>query len=232
MGGLVKLLGIERGTNTEGNTLAEKNIVRKSSNATVVDLGLRWCVSICATREFLKRSTYLDEGHGVQAVLGSDLEADCVAALGVPGGLGAGLNLAVDLVVVASGEDAQIVSGGDSSAISGGLEADSGAVAGNLGLLYIVTSRGTGEEALVADNGINVGSGALEEVKEGTAVEVGLLEVKVELGTPSLVGRQVVEDTLRLETLGQIISKLDLGLESAVGVPRLGEGQACSRPKH
>jgi len=40
VGGLVKLLGIERGTNTEGDTLTEEDVVGNGSDTTVVDLGL------------------------------------------------------------------------------------------------------------------------------------------------------------------------------------------------
>jgi hypothetical protein len=38
--GLVQVLGIERGTETEGDTGAEKDVVGQSGNTTVVDLGL------------------------------------------------------------------------------------------------------------------------------------------------------------------------------------------------
>lgn len=40
VGGLVQLLGIERGTNAEGDTGAEKDIVGDGSDTTVVDLAL------------------------------------------------------------------------------------------------------------------------------------------------------------------------------------------------
>lgn len=40
VGGLVKLLGIERGTNTEGDALTEENVVGNGSDTTVVDLAL------------------------------------------------------------------------------------------------------------------------------------------------------------------------------------------------
>lgn len=132
--------------------------------------------------------TNLSERDGVQAVLAGNLEADRVTALGVPDGLGRGLDLAVDLVVVAGGEDAQVVGGGDGGAVLGSDIADGGAVAGDGGLLDVVTGRGTGEEALVADDGVNVGGGALEEIEEGAAVEGGLLEGEVELGAGAVGG--------------------------------------------
>ena len=174
-------------------------------------------------------TTYLEERDGVQAVLGGDLKADRVAALGVPGGLGAGLDLAVDLVVVAGGEDAQVVGGGDGRAVGRGLKADSGAVASDGGLLHIIASRGASEETLVADHGVDVGGGALEKVEEGAAVEVGLLEVQVELSTAGLRRWQEAEDTLSLKALGEVVGHLDLGLERVGRVPRLREGQTFAR---
>lgn len=41
MGGLVELLGIERGSNTEGDTRAEEDVVCDGGNTAVVDLGLK-----------------------------------------------------------------------------------------------------------------------------------------------------------------------------------------------
>lgn len=40
MGGLVELLGVERATETQGDALAEEDVVGKGSNTTVVDLDL------------------------------------------------------------------------------------------------------------------------------------------------------------------------------------------------
>ncbi len=40
MGGLVKLLGVEGSTNTEGNARSEKDVVGSSRNTAVVDLEL------------------------------------------------------------------------------------------------------------------------------------------------------------------------------------------------
>lgn len=46
MGSLVEVLGIERGTETKSAAGAELDVVGESSNAAVVDLGLRVWVSI------------------------------------------------------------------------------------------------------------------------------------------------------------------------------------------
>lgn len=40
VGGLVKLLGIERGTNAESNTRAEEDVVGDGGDTAVVDLAL------------------------------------------------------------------------------------------------------------------------------------------------------------------------------------------------
>lgn len=131
-------------------------------------------------------------------------------------------------MVVAGGEDAQVVRGGDGGAVLGGEVADSGAVAGNGGLLNVVAGRGTGEETLVTDNGVDVGGGALEEVEEGSAVEGRLLEGKVELDALVLGGGQEREDALGLEALGERVGELHLGVEGVGRVPGLGQGKACA----
>lgn len=176
-----------------------------------------------------RKKTNLGEGDGVNAVLAGDLEADGVAGLGVPGGLGTGLDLAVDLVVVGSGKGAQVVGGGDGGAVLGSDVADGGAVAGQGSLVDIIAGAGTGQEALVADNGIDVGGRALEQVEEGAAVEAGLLEEQVELGALGGGGGQEVEETLELEALGERVADLDLGVQGVGGVPGLGQGQAYGR---
>lgn len=174
-------------------------------------------------------ATNLGERDGVEAVLGSDLEADSVSGLGVPGSLGTGLGLAVDLVVVGGSEGAQVVGGSDGGGVAETGVAESGAVAGEGTLLDVKAGRGTSEETLMADNGIDVGNGALEQVEEGAAVEDVLLEVQVELGALGLVARQEAEDTLSLEALGDAVSQLNLGLQGVGSVPGLGDGKACDK---
>lgn len=233
MGSLVELLGIERATKTQGDTLTEEDVVGKSGNTTVVDLDLLLRKELVSNKELIGMTfsgkTNLGKGDGVNAVLAGNLKANGVAGLGVPGGLGTSLDLAVDLVVVRSGKGAQVVSGGDGGAVLRGDVADSGAVAGQGSLVDIIASAGTGKETLVADDGIDVGGGALEEVEEGTAVEAGLLEEQVELGTLGGGGGEEVEETLKLEALGEGVVDLNLGVEGVGGVPGLGQSQAYKR---
>jgi len=176
--------------------------------------------------------THLSERRGVQLVLAGNLQADSVASLGVPGGLGTSLNLGVDTVVVASREEAQVVGSGDGSGVLGKAVANSSRVLGDGGLLDIVASLSTDEEALVAENGIEVGSGSLEEVEESTGVQVGLLEVEVQLGTLGLGAWQVLGDDFGLQTLGDVVVQLKLGLKGVGGGPCLGEGEAWAGTNH
>jgi hypothetical protein len=235
VGSLVKVLGIEGGTEAESDTGAEEDVVSQSGNTTVVDLGLKWekiarLVVIPNIETFHPETyeTYLGEGRGVQAVLAGDLEADGVAGGGVPGSLSTGLDLSVDTVVVASGEERQVVAGSDGSGVLGNAVADSSGVLGDSSLVDVVATLSTDEESLVAENGVEVSGRAVQEVEEGTGVQVGLLEVEVELGTLGLLSGQVLGEDLSLEALGDVVVKLELGVESVGSGPRLGESKAWS----
>lgn len=176
--------------------------------------------------DFLVLNTHLGEGRGVKAVLASNLEADGVAGLGVPGGLSTSLNLSVDAVVVAGGEDGQVVGSGDGSRVLGNAVADGSGVLGDGGLLDVIATLSTDKEALVAENSVEVGGGAVEEIEESTSVHVGLLEVEVELSTLGLLSREVLGDDLSLETLGDVVVELELSVEGVGGSPGLCEGEA------
>lgn len=176
--------------------------------------------------------TYLGEGRGVQAVLAGDLEANSVTGGGVPRSLSTSLDLRVDAVVVASREEGQVVAGSDGSSVLSDAVADSSGVLGDSGLVDIVATLSTDEEALVAENSVEVSGGAVQQVEEGAGVHVGLLEVQVQLGALGLLGGQVLRQDLSLEALGNVVVQLQLGVESVGGGPRLGEGEACSRVKY
>lgn len=132
-------------------------------------------------------------------------------------------------MVVAGGEQRQVVAGGDGSRVLGNAVADGSRVLGDGGLGDIVATLGTNQEALVAEDGVEVGGGAVQEVEEGTGVQVGLLEVEVELGTLGLLGGLVLGQDLSLEALGNVVVQLKLGVQSVGGGPSLGEGEACTK---
>ena len=131
-------------------------------------------------------------------------------------------------MVVAGGEERQVVAGGDGSGVLGNAVADGSGVLGDSGLVDVVTTLSTDEESLMAENSVEVGGGAVQEVEEGTGVQVGLLEVEVELGTLGLLSGLVLSEDLSLEALGNVVVELELGVESVGSGPRLGEGEAWS----
>ena len=96
----------------------------------------------------------LGEGDGVQAVLSGNLETDVVAALGVPGSLGTGLNLGVDLVVVAGSELAEVAKSLESDGVFRRAEARGGGVTGDLALSDVVGGLSTKEETIAANDGV------------------------------------------------------------------------------
>lgn len=78
----------------------------------------------------------------------------------------------------------------------------------------------------MAKDSVEVGGGALEEIEEGTGVDVGLLEVEVQLGALGLGARQILGQDLSLEALGDVVVQLELGVEGVGGSPCLGQGEA------
>ena len=184
------------------------------------------------SRKERAENTNLSEGQRVDAVLGSDLHADGAAALGVPCSLSTNLDGLVNLVVVAGREDAEVVGGSDGGVVHAVLVANGGRVPGDSGLLDVVTSFTTDDEALVANDSVYGGGRALEEVGESAEVERGLLEVEVELGTSGLGVRLEGGQSLGLEAFSDVVVELELGVEHVEGGPAEGTGDACARICH
>ena len=178
-------------------------------------------------------STYLGEGQRVKLVLGGNLKTRGLAVLDVVGGLGADLDGGVDLLVVRSGDDGQVLGADEGSGEGSGLVTETERVAGDGGLLDVVTSLTTDEEALVAGghvkDGVEVAVGKTV-VDEGARVHVGVLEGKVELlgGAVGLAGVPEVLE-VDLDAGGGDVGELDLGVEERGGGPGLGDGNVCSR---
>lgn len=100
-------------------------------------------------------------------------------------------------------------------------------IASDGGLLDIVSRLSTNDEALVANDSVNVSSWTLEQVKEGADVESRLLEVCVQLGAISAgVGLQCRKD-FSLETLCNVLVELELGVKRVEGGPVQSAGNAC-----
>lgn len=71
-----------------------------------------------------RKITHLGKGGGVKSILAGNFQANRVTSLGVPGGLGTGLDLGADAMVVASGEEGEVVLGGDSCRVFGNAVSD------------------------------------------------------------------------------------------------------------
>lgn len=121
-------------------------------------------------------------------------------------------------MIIACGEDAQVVGGLDGRGVLRQTVADGGGVFGHGGFLNIVASLGADEKSLVAKHGVDVGGWAFEEVEEGAEVEVGLLVIQVQFATIGLFCGQIVGQDFGSEASGELVFKLDLGIE------RIGSG--------
>lgn len=170
--------------------------------------------------------TDLGKRGWVQSILAGQFEPDVVGTLGIPRGLGAGLDLGIDAVIVRGREDAEVVGGRDGGGVLGHAVADRGRVARDGGLLHVVRGLGPGQEALVPDHGVERRGRTPEQVEEGARVEVGLPEEEVHLSALGLRRRQEVRQHLGLEALGDAVVELELGVERVVRRPGLGQGQA------
>ena len=83
----------------------------------------------------------------------------------------------------------------------------------------------------MGDNGVGgrADSALGRVVDESAAVDVGLLEVQVDLlALVAGVGGKVGED-LGLQAAGEGVVELDLGGQEVGSVPRLGDADACER---
>lgn len=134
-------------------------------------------------------------------------------------------------MVVGRSENAQVVSGGDGAGELNGRVSEGGRVAGQSSLLDIVSSLTTDDESLMCDNTVNSCvhiSARWVVVEEGTGVEGALLEIEGELlRLWSLLGGESAEE-LSLETSGDCVFKLKLGVDQVLGRPCLGDGDSYS----
>src|SRR5690606_22805394 len=92
----------------------------------------------------------------------------------------------------------------------------------------VVADLSTSQEAIVSNNDITIEGGSLEEVKEATGVEDGLLEVNVQFCALRVLVRKELSQNLSLETLSDGIIELNFRVKSIEGGPGLGEGKAYS----
>lgn len=78
----------------------------------------------------------------------------------------------------------------------------------------------------MAESQVHGGSGSFEEIGEQTSVDVGLLVEEIKLSTIGALRGEVVGENLGLQTLGEVILELKLGVKAVGRGPCLGEGKA------
>lgn len=166
----------------------------------------------------------LDGGVSINLVLGADLDQDVLVA-GAPGGLGGEGDVLVGLVVVGGHELGELLVGMDGHAIVLLGVADGGGVVGDGGGGHVEGGLGTGNEALVAKDGIGLDLGGLEDVGGGGGDEGVGLEVEAELDL--LLGGVGVEGGLEveLEAVGEL-GGLNLDGQVVGGGVGVGEDEA------
>jgi len=181
----------------------------------------------------LSWETHLDEGQRVNLVLAGDLNACGLGLLDVVAGLDTGLNCRIDLVVVQSAQDVEVVGTSRGQRVLCRLVAESDAVSGQGCLLHIVCSFSANEETLVGSNTVDAGddgAGRWSEVTEGADVGGTLLEVQIDglALVEAFLGVEVGDD-LCLEAIGGDIFELDLGGNEAGSGVCEGRGGALSK---
>jgi len=204
--GLSQSLGIDRSAETKSDTRAEELAVGQSSDTLVVDFGLY-------------------KGVGVKLVFAGNLQANAarVAALSIPGCLCASLNLSIHAVVIRGSKDVQVVRGRNGSSVLGNAVANSCGVFGNLPAFDIIAYLSARKKSVMANDGIAIEGGTFQHIEERTGVEERLTKMEVQLGTRALTGGgEKLGDDLGLQTVGDGVIKLNLGVQSIESRPRLG----------
>ena len=178
------------------------------------------------------QSTYLGERKRVELVLGSKLKTAGLLCLHIVASLGTNLDGGVDLLVVACGDESQVLGADNAGDVARGLVAETKRVAGDSSLLDIVASLTTDEETVRAgdnvDDGIDVALGGAV-VDECAGVDVGVLESGVDL----LRGRALlgwVPEVLKinLDAWSDNIGELNFAVEKRRGRPCLSDGDTLT----
>jgi len=205
---VVQFLGVEGETSRHLNTGAEGLGIAKNEKACGVNL--------C-----------LDEGSSIEVCLSTNFKADVARGrLGIVDGLGTSLNVAADAVVVRSREGAHVPETVEGNSVFRSTVAKSSSVTGNASLGNVVSAFSTEKETVTTEDRVSGERRALEDIKEGTGVETGLLVDGVQDGVfGAFVGVESRVD-LKFEALGDLVLDLNGTLENVGRRPGFGEGEA------
>ena len=193
----------------------------------------------------------LDGGSRVEVHLSADLKRDVTRRARVVDRLSTSLDVGGDTVVVARSEGAEVAKTVEGDGVLRRAVANSSRVPGDLALSHVVRGLSTEEETVTAKNSVGGEGGALadaspgmvgisqvsapchvimvresaylENVKERAGVEARLL---VGGGEESRLGTSVGGESgleVKLDTLGDLVVDLNLGLQDVGSRPGLGE---------
>ena len=99
-------------------------------------------------------------------------------------------------------------------------------ILGHRRLLHIISGLCSNQEPFMAENGIEVGGRALEQVEESAEMQIGLFVVDVKFASVGLFGGQVGGEDFGFEAFSELVFELGFGVETVGGGPGLRQGQA------
>lgn len=129
-------------------------------------------------------------------------------------------------MVIACGEDAQVVRGRDRRRIAALAIPSRKSVLGNGGFSDIVATLRADEETLVAQCDIEGRGRAFKDVGEQAGVDVGLLVQDVKFAAVGGFCGEVVGQDFSFEAFGQVVFEFEFRVETVGGGPGLGEGES------
>jgi len=201
----VQSLGIDSKTEGSLNTRTKGLSITEREDTIVVDLGL-------------------EERSSIEVSFSTNLKADTLCGgLGVVDSLGTSLDVGGHAVVVARSKGVQVAKTVEGNSVLGRAEANSSGVLGDAALSDVVGSLGAEQETVTANDSVSGEGWSLEEVKEGTCVETGLLVDGRDNDSLLRAFWEKGSVQVELETLGKVVLGLNGGAEDVRGGPSLGE---------
>lgn len=202
---LVELLDVGLEAQAEGHARAESLAVGEGGDALVVELSLH-------------------ERRGVKSVLDGGLQADVAGSRRgvVPGSARTDLGGHVNAVVDRRGVQGEVVRSGNDRTVGRRNVAEVVRVAGDLAAADVVAELTTGDEALVAEHDVT-SEGRLEHISNNVGIHTRVLEVEAELSGLGASLRQEGRINGAVETRGERILHLNLGVEHVRREPALRE---------
>lgn len=197
---------VEGKTKGSLDTRAESLGVAKGKDTRVVNLGL-------------------DKGSIVKVRLRTNLEVNVARSLRVVRGASAGLNVLVHAVVVRSTVRGEVAESVQRDSVLRGMVASSQVVAGQLLVLGVVRGLSTKEEAVTAHHSVSRSKRTLEHVQELARVQAWSAVGEGDQGILGLLLRHKRRNHLELETLGEVVLRLNMIAEHISRRPGLRESQ-------